>query len=178
MPREITEEEYAYLQSRKVTADFMENIYNDPALNKETKALIKKKYPNLSIPDYDLEQKIDKKFQDRDAKFVAQYQKRQDEAWKKKRADTQKQYGFTDEGMTDLEKFMVEKGIGDYDVAATYKVAKNPKSVEPSLEGHMWNHHKRDEFKAIAADPEGWGQKELMGAIYRDMERAKNPNPR
>lgn len=175
MPKQLSDEEYAYLQSRKVTADFMENIYNDPQLNKETKALIKKKYPNLSIPDYDLENKIDARFKQRDAELIARRQKQQDEKWKQKRAEIQKQYSFTDEGMTDLEKFMMEKGIGDYDVAAHYKAAKNPKAVEPNLDGHLWNHSKKEGFAEIARDPEAWGQKELMGAIYRDMERMKNP---
>ena len=62
MPREVSDEEYAYLQNRKSVADFSESLYNDPTLNKELKALIKKKYPQVAIPDYDLEQQFNQRF--------------------------------------------------------------------------------------------------------------------
>src|SRR5580698_1927558 len=59
MPRTISDEEYKYLQDKRMTADFVESIYNDPQLNKEAKRLIKRKYPNLAIPDFDLETKVE-----------------------------------------------------------------------------------------------------------------------
>jgi hypothetical protein len=62
MPRTISDEEYKYLQDKRMTADFVESIYNDPTLNKEAKRLIKRKYPNLAIPDFDLEQKVEQRF--------------------------------------------------------------------------------------------------------------------
>ena len=62
MPRTISDEEYNFLTNKRMTADFVESIYNDPDLNKEAKRLIKKKYPNLAIPDYDLEQKVEQRF--------------------------------------------------------------------------------------------------------------------
>ena len=58
MPRTITDDEYNFLQNKRMTADFVESIYNDPQLNKEAKRLIKRKYPNLSIPDFDIEEKV------------------------------------------------------------------------------------------------------------------------
>ena len=58
MPRTVTDEEYAYLQNKRITAYFVESIYNDPALTKEAKRLIKKKYPNLAIPDLDIEDRV------------------------------------------------------------------------------------------------------------------------
>ena len=54
MPKQLTDEEFARLSSRAQVADFVEGIYNDPQLNREAKALIKKKYPQITIPDYDL----------------------------------------------------------------------------------------------------------------------------
>ena len=61
MPRQVSDEEYAFLQNKRMTADFVESIYNDPKLNKEAKRLIKSKYPNLPIPDYDMEQQMERR---------------------------------------------------------------------------------------------------------------------
>jgi hypothetical protein len=176
MAKSISDEEYEYLQSRKQTADFVESIYNDPALADEAKRLIKKKYPSLPIPDYDLKNEMRGTFaaerKARDDEQAARRKQRQNENWQKKRAATQKEYGFTDEGMKDLEKMMVERNIGDYDAAAAYKAARDPKPVDAQFNTH-WEHHKKAGWDDIAKDPEAWGRKEIMGAIARDSQRIK-----
>jgi len=175
--RQISEEEYRYLQNRRVTADFVESIYNDPKLNKEAKTLIKKKYPQLPIPDYDMEKKIDDRFAARDKQIQdrqnARKQKEQEEKWKADRERVQQQYGFTDDAMERMEKTMVDKQIGDYDAAAMYFAAKEPKTAQDKYNGQYWNHHKKEEFKQISDDPEGWGRDQLMDALYKDQERQK-----
>ena len=177
MPRTITDEEYSFLQNKRMTADFVEGIYNDPQLNKEAKALIKKKYPNLAIPDYDMEQKIEKRFSDADAakkKEADDARKKQDnDAWNASRAKVQKDYGFTDEAMTDLEKWMHEKAVADHEVAASYRASKNPRTSEPTFDSQFWHHDKAPNFKEIAQDPEAWGRREILAAIHKDEERAR-----
>jgi hypothetical protein len=179
MPREVTDEEYNYLMGRKQVADFVESIYNDPSLNKEAKALIKRKYPNLQITDYDLETKIEKRFEAekkaRDDQEQAAKKAAEDDAWKKTREKTQQDYGFTEDGMKELEDFMVQKNIGDYEVAASYMASKNPKQSDATY-GHndgLWNHSKQEGFKEIASDPEGWARSQILQAIRRDDERNK-----
>jgi hypothetical protein len=173
MPRELSDEEYNFLQGRRQVADFVESIYNDPQLNKEAKALIKRKYPNLNIPDYDLEDKIDKRFDAEQKSREAQERKTREAAedarWKEDRERTQKQYGFTDDAMTRLEKMMIEKKIGDYDVAASYMAAKEPSASEP-VDQSRWNHGKQEGFAEISKDPEGWGRGEILKAIYADQQ--------
>lgn len=177
MPKQISDEEYAFLQNKRMTADFVESIYNDPKLNKEAKKLIKQKYPNLAIPDYDIEEKVtarldaDKKARD-DATEKAR-QDREDRAWREQRKKTQDAYGFTEEAMGEMEKWMQEKGVGDYEVAAEYRASKNPKTSDPTFDSQYWNHEKAPAFKEIAADPEAWGRREILGAINRDQERAR-----
>jgi hypothetical protein len=177
MPRQITDEEYNFLQQRRMTADFVESIYNDPALNKDAKRLIKRKYPNLAIPDLDIEDKVtqrldaDKKARDDAAR--AERDKKADEAWKAERGKVQKDYGFTDDGMKELEGWMTEKGVGDYEVAASYRAAKNPKTSEPTYDTTHWNHAAAPDYKEIVKDPEAWGRREILGAIHRDAERAR-----
>jgi len=177
MPRTISDEEYKYLQDKRMTADFVESIYNDPQLNKEAKRLIKRKYPNLAIPDFDIEQKVEQRFTAEDqkkAKEAADAAAAADRAaWNASRAKVQKEYGFTDEAMKDLEKWMHEKAVADHEVAAEYRASKNPQTSSPTYDSQFWHHEKADGFAEIAKDPEAWGRKEILGAIHRDEERAR-----
>jgi ATP-dependent exoDNAse (exonuclease V) beta subunit len=177
MPRTVSDEEYQFLQSKRMTADFVESIYNDPQLNKEAKKLIKRKYPNLAIPDYDIEEKVEKRFAQEDEakrKAAQEAQARADRtAWSESRSKVKEQYGFTDEGMTDLEKWMQDHAVADHEVAASYRASKNPATSEPTYDSQFWRHEEAPNFKDIAKDPEAWGRKEILGAINRDQERAR-----
>lgn len=176
MPRQISDEEYAFLQNRRMTADFVESIYNDPQLNKEAKRLIKKKYPNLAIPDYDMEEKLDARTRAEDERRAREAQetksKADREAWNKSRDTVKKEYGLTDEGLTDLEKWMQDHAVADHEVAASYRHSKNPPTSP--IDDQYWRHDKQDNFKEIASDPEGWARKEILGAIHRDTQRARS----
>lgn len=177
MPKQITDEEYARLAARAQVADFVEGIYNDPQLNREAKALIKKKYPQLQIPDYDLMTQVEQRFaqdkQEREEEKRTQREEAEQREYESTRSATQQKYGFTDEAMNDLEKMMVERNIGDYEVAATYHATQNPKTSEALIDDQRWNHSKQEGFKEIAADPEGWGKMEIMKALRADSERSK-----
>lgn len=177
MPRTISDEEFAFLQNKRITADFVESIYNDPQLTKEAKRLIKKKYPNLAIPDLDIEDRVQSQIdadrkQRADAEAAAK-NRAAHEHWQAQRAKTQKDYGFTDDGMKELEGWMQDKGVGDYEVAAQYRVSKNPKTSEPTYDTQFWHHEQGPGFAEIAKDPEAWGRKEILGAIHRDQESAR-----
>jgi hypothetical protein len=178
MPRNISDEEYNYLRGRTQVADFVESIYNDPNLNAEAKRLIKKKYPQLQIPDLDIRDEIDKRFaEEKKARTDEEAVKAReaDEArWKKERDEVKARYNFTDEGMEKVEKMMVEKNVGDYDVAASYVAAKEPKPSEAQFDTFRWNHEKQAGWQDIAKDPEGWGRSELMKAMRIDSERERN----
>ena len=62
MPRTLTDQQFAAYEQKRYTADLAESLFNDPQLGNEAKALIKKKYPNLKIEDYDLEQRVNQRF--------------------------------------------------------------------------------------------------------------------
>jgi len=178
--REIEDDEYEFLQGRKQVADFVESIYNDPALSRDAKALIKRKYPTLQIPDYDIEEKVNARFdaekKERDDAEAKRKQDAEDERIAGIRRRTQEDYGFTDEGMTKFEKLMVERNVGDYDVAASYMASKEPKASDASggdWDNSRWHHEKQDGFAEIAKDPEGWARNEIMGAIRRDQDRTR-----
>jgi len=177
MPREISDEEYNFLQGRRQVADFVEPLYNHPQLGKEAKRLIKKMYPQVKIPDYDLEETITQRFdaekKARDDERAAEEQRKQDENWKKVRAATQKEYGFSEEAMTRLEDFMVKNNVGSYEVAASYLAAKDPKTSEPEFDAGHWHHERIEGFKEMAKDPEAFARNEIIQAIYRDERRAR-----
>jgi hypothetical protein len=177
MPREITDEEYNFLQGRKQVADFVESIYNDPALSKDAKALIKRKYPQVQIPDHDLEerfnQRLDEDRKQRDEEKRAAREAEEEKRFTETRKQIQQEYGFTEDAMKDLEKFMVEKNVGDYAIAAEYHVMKNPKQSDATQHDGLWHHQRQDNFANIAKDPEGWARDEIYGALIRDQAREK-----
>lgn len=177
MPRQISDEEWDFLQNRRQVADFVESIYNDPALGKEAKRLIKKKYPNLQIPDLDIEDRIDARLNESEKKRTDEESSKkrsaEDEEFKAKRKQTQEDYGFTDEAMQRLEKMMIERNIGDYEVAASYMASKEPKPSTATYSDGYWNHSKQENFAEIAKDPEGYARGEIMRALNADAQRAR-----
>lgn len=177
MPRNISDEEYGFLQGKRQIADFVESIYNDPNLSREAKALIKKKYPQLQIPDYDIEERVERRLAEAEKQRTDQEAARAREAdeahWREQRGQIQKRYNFTDEAMTDLEKMMIDRNIGDYEVAASYKAQRDPKPSDATFDTFRWNHDKQPGFADIARDPEGWGRGEIMKALRADQERER-----
>lgn len=177
MPREISDEEYNFLQGKRQIADFVESIYNDPQLGREAKSLIKRKYPQVNIPDYDIEERMNQRFDEERKRYDeaerARLEEQQQKEFTATRSKVQKDYGFTNEGMAELEKFMVERNIGDYEVAASYRAAKEPKQMEADHGDGFWHHTQKEGFAEIAKDPEGWARTEILGALRRDAENAR-----
>ena len=172
MPRTVTDREYMFLQGRRQVADFVESIYNDPQLGKEARSLIKRKYPQIQIPDFDIEQRLSQRLDaDKEERTKAENEKREADVQKEikqSRDRVQKEYGFTDDGMKELEDFMVKKNVGDYEVAATYHASKNPKQSDATQHDGLWNHQKAKNFADVSADPEGWARGEILNAIRKD----------
>jgi hypothetical protein len=177
MPRQITDQEDQYLQGRRQIADFAETLYNDPELSRELKGMIKRKYPNMKIDDYDLEQRLEERLsaerREREEQENARRTEQDQERFQNLRKKTQDQYGFTDKAMEDLEKLMIERNVGDYDVAAQYMASKEPKPSEASFTSDRWNHSQAPGFSEIAKDPEEWGRNEILKALRNDEARNK-----
>ena len=179
MPREISDEEYAYLQNQRQIADVANSLWNDPQLGAEAKALLKKKHPNLNIPEHDIRSEVRQEFAERDRRQneerEAERIAREDQHWKAERKRTQDAYGIPEDKMKDMEKWMYDNNVGSYEVAATYHAAKNPKPSEPAgYKDPYWNHGKSDLFKEIAKDPEEWGRSEIIKALNADQQKQRN----
>jgi hypothetical protein len=175
MPREISDEEYAFLQARKQVADFVEPIYNHPKVGKEAKRLIKEVYPNVKIPDYDIEEQVNARFAEQEKKRadaeLAAKQKAEHEAWQSRRSSVQKQYGFTDEGMKRLEDWMIDNQVANYDTAARAKAALDPQTSAPEFDAGHWHHERQEGWGEMAKDPEAYARNAILQAIYKDEQQ-------
>lgn len=181
MPVTLTDEqaaalraEYEGLKRKSAVADRATKIWNDPKTSERAKALWKEAYPEDPIEGYDLEQKVNARF-DREAK------EREAEREKQRENELQaqitagrsraKERGFTSDAIERMEKMMVERGIRDYDDAMDLMAAREPTPVEETSGGHFWNHDKQDGFKDLIKDPEGWGFEEIRKAVVGDARQ-------
>jgi len=182
MPVTLTDEQVAAIraqtevwQRKAAIADRATNIWNDPRWSDRAKALWKEAYPEEPITDYDLEQRVN-------ARFEQERKTREEEREKERQADYDKQIatgrdrakqrGFTAEAVERMEKMMVEKGIRDYDDAMDLMAAREPRPAdEIGNSGHFWNHDKQEEWKEVAKDPEQWGFEQIRRAVVADAQQ-------
>jgi len=185
MPITLDDNQIAQLRSQladaqryKEVAQFAESIWNDPALSDEAKALAKKKYPNVAIPDYDLAKKVDDRFaKEKEEREKAEREKAETLAtakFKDQRKAVQDQYGFTDDAMDRMEKEMTERRVYDYEAMAPFFASKEPKPLGDQHGGHFWNHHKQDVFKQIVSDPEDYAFNEIARAVAADDQQRRS----
>jgi hypothetical protein len=155
------------------------DIWNDPALGREAKALWKKKYPESQIEGFDQEQRL--------TGIVNDFEKKRDdekrEAALKERADrlasqredVRQRGNYTDDGMKSLEAMMKERDIIDYEAADLLFRQKNPPPSDgaDSAADHFWNYDKMPQAQEVARDPEKWGFNELVRAVRRDDDQRR-----
>lgn len=175
---EVPDHEYKRLLGQDQVVQFIQPIIDSPQTGPKAKALIKEVYPQVSIPDYDLRQEFNQKIEDmkkqQEDTERAKQQAAQKAEWDTQKGEVKKEYGFTEDGIKDLEKYMVENNIGSYKIAAEYRASKNPKPIDAHHHDGFWHHTKSEGFGEIAKDPEGWAHNEIYGALLRDQERMKN----
>lgn len=187
MPVTLTDEQIAQLRSRLEAGDraipiaeSATQLWNHAEFGDEAKAVWKKAFPEARIDGYDTEQRInarlDKERREREEREKKEREEAEDREWKSKRKAAQDKHGLTDDAMERIEKLMVEKKVGDYDVAATYFVSQEPSPSEGTAEydRHFWQHDRTPEYQEVAADPEGYARKEIMKAIRADMQGRGN----
>lgn len=178
MPRTISDQEYELNQQARGIADLALGLINDPVLGHEAKTLLKKKHPQYRDAEFDLRNEFNAKLEEDRQKRAEAEQKKLEETERERiqqmRKATQEQYGFTDEAMEKLEKFMEEKYVGDYEVAAAYMAAREPKPSDGGMDQQNWNFMKQPDIEKVQEDPEGWGSSELLAAIRRDQQRIRN----
>ena len=185
MPVTLTDEQAAQLrqhleaghQARQI-AEGVTQIWNDPQLSNDAKALWKRKFPDGRIPEYDTEQRLnarlDKMEKDREDREREMREREERDKDARDRAAVQQKYKFTDEGMVELDKLRQDRLVADYEVAASYLASQKPSPSEGGSEydRHFWQHDRQPQYKEIAADPEGFARREIMNTLT-SMKRGR-----
>ena len=188
---EINDAELAEL--RKLQA-FHKSLYDDNSVGMEFRKLIRKKYPQASIPELDALEaaeksgsSIEKKFEELSKgatekidKFLSDPQKEQDDsavaAYQARFDKMVKDRGYTEEGQKKLIELMKTKGIREPEDAAIIFETMQPK-IKPAAKqfssrmAFVSPDGKDDEsFKQLMADPDQWMGDQLMTAIAETHE--------
>jgi len=188
---EINDFELAEL--RKLQA-FHKSLYDDAAVGMDFRKLIRRKYPQASIPELDALAKaeetgsaIEKKFEELSKgatekidKFLTDRQKEQDDAavaaYQERFDKMVKARGYTEDGQKKLIELMKAKGIREPEDAAIIFETMQPK-IKPAAKqfssrmAFVSPDGKDDEsFKDLMRDPDQWMGDQLMTAIAENHE--------
>lgn len=154
-------------------------LTGDPATRKETLKLIKKKFPQAAIPEIDAATPVENAVgqlaqelvklrtelanRDQDAKVMGKFS-----ALKAAR-------GYTDEGVENIKKLMVEKSIADPDAAADHfdRINYKPAPIEPSgWQGSTLIDHNDEGVKSWLTDPDGMTDR-IIGDVLTEARAGK-----
>lgn len=115
----------------KAAATLVDQLQKNPQTRRGLLGLIKQANPNMYVAELDqtkpLEDKIaalEKRLTERDAENLSKSQNAELAA---ARAQLRKDFGYTDEGIKELEKFMLDTNTADHRVAHDALQARKPK---------------------------------------------------
>ena len=184
MPTTLSDDQVRQLQAElaagrkaKQTEDIVLPLLNGQ-YGDEARALLKKAYPDMPMGEYDTKREVfarlDQEKAEREKRERDVEQSTADDRIAAERKATQEEFSYTDEGMKEVEKFMLDNHVANYEVAGEYLASKRPKASDGSsdVNRHRWNHGRSEEWKEISKDPEKWMEDNLMAAIQRDMDKA------
>lgn len=183
---EINDAELAEL--RKLQA-FHKSLYDDNSVGMEFRKLIRKKYPQASIPELDALEaaeksgsSIEKKFEELSKgatekidKFFSDRQKEQDDsavaAYQARFDKMVKERGYTEEGQKKLIELMKTKGIREPEDAAIIfetmqpKVKTAPKQFSSRMAFVSPDGKEDESFKQLMGDTDQWFGDEFANAL-------------
>ena len=183
---EINDAELAEL--RKLQA-FHKSLYDDNSVGMEFRKLIRKKYPQASIPELDALEaaeksgsSIEKKFEELSKgatekidKFLSDRQKEQDDAagaaYHARFDKMVKERGYTEEGQKKLIELMKTKGIREPEDAAIIfetmqpKVKTAPKQFSSRMAFVSPDGKEDESFKQLMGDTDQWFGDEFANAL-------------
>ena len=179
MPVTLTDEQVQELRARLTKADTdskiaeaSAKIWNSPERGARAKALWKEEFPDTDLKEWDVEQRINARLDgERKEREDAAKAARDRESDERLAADRQKirdRFGATDDAIERLEKMMIDRGIGDHEVAAEFFFSREPRvsdGQDGGYDSQFWQHEKQDLFKSITADPEAWGRGEILKTL-------------
>lgn len=169
--------EYERLLGSDQIAEIGKGLLRNPDVSDEFKAIIKRAHPQVEIPDWEIKQnvkqQIDALKKEREDEKTAAKEAEERNKWHAAKAKVQQEYGLTEDGVKDLEKFMVENEIGNYEKAAEYRLLKNPKQSEANQSDGFWHHEKEPGYEELSKDPEKYAYDQFLAAIRADQARER-----
>lgn len=190
MAIEIDETELSGLKSLQAT---VQKWMANPAARRKVLEAQKALDPNIVIPELDAAKPLEAALSEMDKKLSALDERLSKDAderakaktiseltscWEKGRGELRTQ-GYTDEGLTKIEKLMEERGIADHDAGAALFDRLNPPEVpiapqnsgfDVLMNNFASNGTDESSRKALFDNPDAW----LNGEISRTLGEARN----
>lgn len=167
-----------------------QQLLADPKTRKQTLKLIKSKFPEASIPEIDAAEPVEtelgalsKKFDELKTELLGSHDKFvKDLATKEQDAQILGKFsalksarGYTDEGIENIKKLMVDKSIPDPEVAADHfdRVNYKPAPIEPtSWYGTNFINDKDEGVTSWLSDPDAMTDK-IIGEVLTEARAGK-----
>lgn len=159
-------------------AALSKRLSEDPSTRREFLQLTKKAYPDLSVPEIEMEEATNKRVSAAEQRVLDLEQKLRQKEIKEelsKRRESLRKAGKvqSDEEIQEIEKLMTEKGIANHETAADYWQWMK-QTAEPTPTGYPQPVMSRLDVKGYMKNPVGAARENAAAAL---AELRKNPRP-
>ena len=169
-------------EARDELALLMRQIAENPATRKEALRLAKRVRPDMTIDTLEIEDEVDKKFEQSQAKLEALEAKLREkeaveELERRRRALINKGKAKSEDDVAAIEKIMLEKGIQNHETAADYFQWMNQAATPTSssaFKANVMDATARDTLSKYWKNPAAAAREEASNALN---ELRKNPRP-
>jgi hypothetical protein len=163
------------IASAEGKAQLFDELMQDPAVRRQTLRALKPKHPNVVVPELEAEDIVTaatKPLQETIDKLQADLQKKDFERGvAEQKRDIKTKYKLSDEQLTDVEKIMTEKKIGDYGTAVEHmRLSKTAGAPTPSYRESR-TMSPPDKASEFFKDPKGTALNEAQKALNEIRRR-------
>lgn len=162
---------------KDLTLDWLENnVLNHPEYGKQVKKILKSVDSRVRFPELDIEEAMEqrtKAAEDKLEKYIQEQKDKENKAfWDGQRQKAKEAGLIDDEHMPEMEKWMVENHLGDYQRAAklyneeVIKPAAEPTNYQGTFGVQLPNH------EGLFQNPTQWSRNEALKAI-NDIKKGK-----
>lgn len=148
------------LEQLQMAYNLQKQLFDSDESRAEYESALKKKFPDKYKTSAEKAEPylspLQKKIEALEAKLKARDEKEQDESIDQTFSRLKKDNGYTDEGIAEIKKIMLDRKVADPEVAAAYFEKRNPpKAIESSgFSERGWNFD--DDAKQEGSDAQSW----------------------
>lgn len=140
----------------------MDELYQDPKTRDEVLGIIKKKYPEVRIPELEVQdrvEKIEQKWEKRYEEREKTWQEREAKIARQEAIDAMKAKGVGDAEVEEVEKLMVEAKIGDPATAAEVFVTRRAAAAPRTRPDFTFDLPDQKELFGSPSQRKNWARK-------------------